>query len=170
MTTAVLSIGSNLGDPYQRLLSTVEGLGEAVVGVSAVYETQPWGPVEQPAFLNAVVIVSDDDTSVEGWLDVAREQEAAAGRVRAERWGPRTLDVDVIAVRDAKGEVTSDSPELTLPHPRAHERAFVLVPWAEVEPGAALAGHGRVADLLANLDPADRAGVHRRGDLPLVRS
>jgi 2-amino-4-hydroxy-6-hydroxymethyldihydropteridine diphosphokinase len=154
VSRAVLSIGSNLGDRLAHLRSVVDALDP--VAVSPVYETAPWGGVEQDDFLNAVVIVDDPDTDAYGWLVRAHDLERAAGRVREVRWGPRTLDVDVI---DVDGTVSAD-PELTLPHPRAHERAFVLVPWADVDPGAVLTGHGRVAHLV----PA--AGV-RRTDLVL---
>jgi 2-amino-4-hydroxy-6-hydroxymethyldihydropteridine diphosphokinase len=163
MTSAVLSVGSNLGDRLGHLRSAVDGLGPALVGVSAVYETPPWGGVEQDDFLNAVLLVDDPDTGAHGWLRRARELEAAAGRVRQVRWGPRTLDVDVITVDG----VRSGDPELTLPHPRAHQRAFVLVPWLDVQPAAALPGHGPVRELVDRLSPAERAGLRRRDDLPL---
>jgi 2-amino-4-hydroxy-6-hydroxymethyldihydropteridine diphosphokinase len=162
MTRAVLSLGSNVGDRLAHLRSAVAGLGGAVVGVSPVYETAPWGGVEQGDYLNAVLIVSDPATDAYGWLECAHKLEAAAGRVRGVRWGPRTLDVDVLAVDG----VTSTDPELTLPHPRTHERAFVLVPWANLDPDAVLPGRGRVRDLVAGLDTA---GVRRRDDLRLVR-
>ena len=87
---------------------------------------------------------------------------SAAGRTREVRWGARTLDVDVVTVTGDDGTpVLSDDPELTLPHPRAHERAFVLVPWLTLEPTAVLPGHGRVADLVAALPPGDVAAVKR---------
>ena len=91
------------------------------------------------------------------WLARAQSAEQAAGRTREVHWGPRTLDVDVIAVDD----VASDDPQLTLPHPRAAERAFVLVPWLALDPVAELPGHGRVADLVAGLPAADVQGVLR---------
>ena len=155
MSRAVLSIGSNLGDRLAHLRSVVAALRP--VAVSPVYETAPWGGVEQDDYLNAIVVVDDPGTDAYGWLARARELEQAAGRTRAVRWGPRTLDVDVI---DVDGGTNAD-PELTLPHPRAHERAFVLVPWADVVPDAVLPGHGRVVDLAA-----DRSGI-RRTDLEL---
>ena len=154
----MLSIGSNLGDRLAHLRSVVAALGP--VAVSPVYETAPWGGVEQDDYLNAIVVVDDPGTDAYGWLARARELERAADRIRKVRWGPRTLDVDVI---DVDGGSNAD-PELTLPHPRAHERAFVLVPWADVDPDAVLPGHGRVADLVDLV--ADRAGV-RRTDLEL---
>ena len=158
MSRAVLSIGSNLGDRLAHLRSVVAALGP--VAVSPVYETAPWGGVEQDDYLNAIVVVDDPGTDAYGWLARARELERAADRIREVRWGPRTLDVDVI---DVDGSSNAD-PELTLPHPRAHERAFVLVPWADVDPDAVLPGHGRVADLVDLV--TDRSGV-RRTDLEL---
>lgn len=155
MTRAVLSIGSNLGDRLAHLRSVVDALQP--IRISPVYETAPWGGVEQDDFLNAVVIVDDPATDAYGWLARAHACEQAAGRTRDVRWGPRTLDVDVI---DVDGGVSAD-PDLTLPHPRAHERAFVLVPWADVDPDAVLTGHGRVADLIAD------TGEVRRTELVL---
>ncbi|WP_299556559.1 2-amino-4-hydroxy-6-hydroxymethyldihydropteridine diphosphokinase [uncultured Mycolicibacterium sp.] len=169
MTRVVLSIGSNLGDRLARLQSVVDGLGDAVRAVSPVYETDPWGGVEQGPFLNAVLVAEDPDRAPLDWLRRGQELEQAAGRVREQRWGPRTLDVDVVCCHDAHGEVVSPDPELTLPHPYAHLRAFVLVPWLAVDPDATLTVAGRVrpvARLLADLDPADRAGV-RPTDLKL---
>jgi 2-amino-4-hydroxy-6-hydroxymethyldihydropteridine diphosphokinase len=162
VTSVVLSIGSNLGDRLALLRSVVDGLGDKVRAVSPVYETDPWGGVEQGAFLNASVLAADPALDARGWLRRAQELEQAADRVRDERWGPRTLDVDLIMCSDGGREVTSDDHELTLPHPRAHERAFVLVPWLAVDPAAVLtvAGERRsVEKLLAELDPAERAGV-----------
>ena len=161
MTRVVLSIGSNLGDRLARLQSVVDGLGEAVVAVSPVYETDPWGRVEQAPFLNAVVIADDPACDGQAWLRRAQEFERAAGRVRGERWGPRTLDVDLAACY-GETEVIAHEPNLTLPHPLAHLRAFVLVPWLAIEPDAQLTvaeGPQSVAQLLAELEPADRAGV-----------
>lgn len=164
MSRAVLSVGSNLGDRLAHLQGVLDGLGRAVVACSSVCSTAPWGGVEQQDFLNAVLVVEDPARDAAAWLRAGRALEEAARRERRTRWGPRTLDVDVL---DCDGLV-SDDPELLLPHPRAHERAFVLVPWAEVDPGAVVVGRGSVQDLLAVLDPAERAGVHRTG-LVLVR-
>jgi 2-amino-4-hydroxy-6-hydroxymethyldihydropteridine diphosphokinase len=155
VSRAVLSIGSNLGDRLAQLRSVVAALDPVLV--SPVYETAPWGGVEQDDYLNAVLVVDDPGTDADGWLARAHELEQAAGRTREVRWGPRTLDVDVI---DVDGTVSAD-PDLTLPHPRAHERAFVLAPWADVEPDAVLTGHGRIAELVP-----DRTDV-RRTDLEL---
>ncbi|GGM04268.1 2-amino-4-hydroxy-6-hydroxymethyldihydropteridine diphosphokinase [Nakamurella endophytica] len=159
MTAAVLSMGSNVGDRMAHLSAAVRGLGHDVRAVSSVYRTPPWGPVEQPDYYNLVVLVDDDRIDARGWLQRAQRLEGAAGRVRTVRWGPRTLDVDVVTV---EGVVSTD-PDLTLPHPRAHERAFVLVPWAELDPTAELPGHGRIDRLLEQLPPAEVAAVVRVG-------
>ena len=158
MTRAVLSIGSNLGDRLGTLRAAAGAFGPWLDGVSPVYETPPWGPVPQDDYLNAVLLVDDDAAAPRDWLTRAWAAENAAGRVRDVRWGPRTLDVDVVAVQDASGEVTSDDAELTLPHPRAAQRAFVLVPWAAADPDATLAGVP-VADLVAALPRDEVAAV-----------
>jgi 2-amino-4-hydroxy-6-hydroxymethyldihydropteridine diphosphokinase len=167
MSRAVLSLGSNLGDRIAHLRGVVDGLGDRVVLASGVYETPPWGDVEQPAYLNAVLLVVGPDD----WLEVARAAETAAGRVRdpERRFGPRTLDVDVIMVWDDEDQpVVSDDPELTLPHPRAHLRAFVLKPWLDIQPYAQLPGHGWVTDLLNTPALAgEAAALTPRPDLPL---
>ncbi|MEO7077257.1 MAG: 2-amino-4-hydroxy-6-hydroxymethyldihydropteridine diphosphokinase, partial [Rhodococcus sp. (in: high G+C Gram-positive bacteria)] len=124
MTRAVLSIGSNVGDSYAHLRSVTSALGDRVVAVSSVYSSVPWGGVEQQDFLNAVVVADDEQRGPYDWLEVARELEEAADRVRVERWGPRSLDVDIITCDG----ISSSDPQLLLPHPRAHQRAFVLVP------------------------------------------
>jgi 2-amino-4-hydroxy-6-hydroxymethyldihydropteridine diphosphokinase len=162
MSRAVLSLGANLGDRAGTLRAAVTALkDEGLVARSTLYETPPWGPVEQPPYLNAIAIVRGPRDAA-GWLAVARQLEQAAGRTREVRWGPRTLDVDVVTVTGDDGTpVRSDDPELTLPHPRAHERAFVLVPWLALDPSAELPGHGRVADLVAALPPEDVAAVAR---------
>ena len=162
MSRAVLSIGSNLGDRVARLQSALDRLRPWTIAVSGVYETPPWGPVPQEDYLNAVLVVDDPAADASTWLARAHAAEQAAGRTRDVRWGPRTLDVDVV---DVDGAI-SDDPQLTLPHPRAGERAFVLVPWAELEPDATLPS-GRVTELIAALDPAGLAGVRRRDDLRL---
>lgn len=168
MTTVVLSIGSNLGDRQARLQSVVDDLAGAVRAVSPVYETQPWGGVEQEPFLNAVVIAEDPGLDATGWLRRAQALERAAERVRDQRWGPRTLDVDLITCHAGQREVRCSDDDLTLPHPRAHQRAFVLVPWLTVEPDATLTV-GDVArparEWLAELDAAERDGVRPVGEL-----
>jgi 2-amino-4-hydroxy-6-hydroxymethyldihydropteridine diphosphokinase len=163
VSRAVLSIGSNVGDRLGYLQGCVAQFGKGVHAVSAVYATQPWGGVPQDEFLNAVLLVDDPDASAQDWLRRGQRCEAAAARTRTLRWGPRTLDVDVIDVDRTR----RDDPQLTLPHPRAHQRAFVLVPWLEVAPGAVLVGHGPVADLVAALPAEQRRGVQRRDDLTL---
>ena len=164
MTSAVLSIGSNLGARQSALQSAIDALRPWLRAVSPVYETAPWGPVPQEDYLNAVVLVDDPTADARTWLQRGQAAEASAGRTRDVRWGPRTLDVDVIAVADGDTAVRSDDPELTLPHPRAAERAFVLVPWAAVQPDARLDGV-RVADLLAALPADEVAGVRARPDV-----
>ncbi|MBV9090114.1 MAG: 2-amino-4-hydroxy-6-hydroxymethyldihydropteridine diphosphokinase [Mycobacteriaceae bacterium] len=162
MTRAVLSIGSNLGDRLARLQSVVDGLGESVMAVSPVYETAPWGGVEQGPFLNAVLIADDPAMDCRGWLKRGQDLERAAERVRGQRWGPRTLDVDLISCTAAGREFVVREPDLTLPHPLAHLRAFVLVPWLAVEPAAELTVAGvrqPLRRLLAGLDAVDKDGV-----------
>lgn len=154
MTTAVLSVGSNLGDRLGALRRVVDGVRPWLRAASPVYETPPWGPVPQGDYLNAVLVVADPTAAARDWLERAHGLENAAGRTRGLRWGPRTLDVDIVAVDD----VTSADPELTLPHPRAHERAFVLVPWAAADPGAQLSGRP-VRDWVAALPIDAVAGV-----------
>jgi 2-amino-4-hydroxy-6-hydroxymethyldihydropteridine diphosphokinase len=144
--TAVLSLGSNLGDPLSRLRAALDVLQPHTV--SSVWETEPVGGVEQDDFLNIVVLCDLDAT--EAWVR-AQQAERAAARERTVRWGPRTLDVDVVL---APPPVPAG---LIVPHPRAHERAFVLAPWLEVQPDAELPGHGPVSVLLA----AAGGGVRR---------
>jgi 2-amino-4-hydroxy-6-hydroxymethyldihydropteridine diphosphokinase len=136
---AALGLGSNLGDRRALLSAAVESLrhepGVEVVAVSSLVESDPVGGPDQRDFLNAVVVVHTSLPPLE-LLALAHRCEQDAARVRDERWGPRTLDVDVLAY-DA---VVSDDPVLTLPHPRAVERGFVLVPWSEVDPTFELAG------------------------------
>src|SRR6266487_1314826 len=146
----VLSLGSNLGDRLANLQRGIDALmsepGLAGAAVSGVFHTSPVGGPDQPDFLNAVMI-ADSTLPASQILRRCRAAERAAGRVRTVHWGPRTLDIDVIAC----GDEISDDPMLSLPHPRAHERAFVLVPWLDVDPGACLPGAGQVADLLAGV-------------------
>jgi 2-amino-4-hydroxy-6-hydroxymethyldihydropteridine diphosphokinase len=161
LRVAVFSLGSNLGDRFDYLQGAANALratpGLTITGISSVYETTPVGLVEQPDFLNIVVVTESTLTSMV-MLERALAIEDAYSRVRLVPGGPRTVDVDLIAV----GDRVLNGETLTLPHPRAHERAFVLTPWLEVEPDAELVGHGRVADLLAGLDAS---GVRRRDDL-----
>ncbi|MEV7534792.1 2-amino-4-hydroxy-6-hydroxymethyldihydropteridine diphosphokinase [Streptomyces hydrogenans] len=162
---AVLALGANLGNRLENLQGAVDALGDTpglrVKVVSPVYETEPWGvePDSQPSYLNAVALVKTT-LPPSSLLERAHAVEEAFLRVRDERWGARTLDVDIITYAD----VVSDDPVLTLPHPRAHQRAFVLAPWHDADPEAQLPGHGPVAALLAAVD---RAGVTPRTDLEL---
>jgi 2-amino-4-hydroxy-6-hydroxymethyldihydropteridine diphosphokinase len=156
----VLALGSNLGDIADILQGGVDAIAAIpevqVMAVSAVYETVPVGGPPQPDYLNAVLVARTTLPSAV-LLGRVHEVEAAFDRVREVRWGPRTLDIDIITVEGER----SDDPVLTLPHPRAHERAFVLGPWHDADPEAVLPGHGRVADLLANLPAPERSGIRR---------
>jgi 2-amino-4-hydroxy-6-hydroxymethyldihydropteridine diphosphokinase len=162
MSSAVLSIGSNVGDRLATLQAALDGYRRWVVAVSPVYETAPWGPIAQDDYLNAVLIVRDPEATPADWLTRGQAAERSAQRRRDVRWGPRTLDVDVVAVDN----VISHDADLTLPHPRAAERAFVLVPWLAIAPDARLGAHS-VADLIATLRAQDIAGVRLRADLEL---
>ncbi|HET6816645.1 MAG TPA: 2-amino-4-hydroxy-6-hydroxymethyldihydropteridine diphosphokinase [Mycobacteriales bacterium] len=152
--SAVLSLGSNVGDRLGHLRAGVELVRQvlAVSVVSPVYETDPVGVTGQQPYLNCVAVVDCDDA--ETVFGAARRAEDLRGRVRTSRWASRTLDVDVIAVDD----VVQDDPRLTLPHPRAADRAFVLVPWCDVQPDAELPGRGSVRALVRRLDVS---GVRR---------
>jgi 2-amino-4-hydroxy-6-hydroxymethyldihydropteridine diphosphokinase len=169
VTRAVLSLGSNLGDRLAHLRTAVDGLRAWLVAASGVYETPPWGDPDQPWYLNAALMVRDPAARSRDWLDRAHACERVAGRERdpQRRFGPRTLDVDVVAVWEETGEpVLSDAPELTLPHPRAHLRAFVLRPWVDIDPYGRLPGHGRLSDLLAAEPVATQLGdLRARPDL-----
>ncbi|MCW2948106.1 MAG: 2-amino-4-hydroxy-6-hydroxymethyldihydropteridin epyrophosphokinae [Actinoallomurus sp.] len=159
----VLSLGSNLGDRLDNLQEAIDALFDApgldFIALSPVYETKPVGGPEQDDFLN-VVIVANSRVAPESLLERVLNIEEAMARTREVRWGPRTLDIDIVMM----GDVTSDDPALVLPHPRAHERAFVLRPWCDVDPDASLPGQGRVTDLLAAV--ADQE-LRRRDDLSL---
>lgn len=160
--TAVLSIGSNMDDSRELLDSVYRdfaGKGQLRVA-SSIYRTPAWGVEDQPDFLNAILLVEVDRTPLE-LLHRGQELENAAGRVRVQKWGPRTLDVDIVAAWDSDTtEITSDTEELRLPHPHAHQRAFVLQPWLEVNPDAVLGGQ-RVAELLDELSDDEKAGITR---------
>lgn len=150
---AVLAFGSNLGDRARTIHAAVEALNEEpgidVLAVSRLYETPALKPegidAEAPAYLNAVALVR---TLLEplALLGEVNAVEDRLGRVREEHWGDRTIDIDIV---DYDGIVSDDDPRIVLPHPRAHERAFVLIPWLDVDPSASLAGSGRVAELAA---------------------
>ena len=159
----VLALGSNLGDrltTLQESVTAIAGLpGTEVLAVSPVYETVPVGGPVQPDYLNAVLIARTSLPSRE-LLDATQSIETDFKRTREVRFGPRTLDIDIISYGD---EVSGD-PVLTLPHPRAHERAFVLAPWHDVDSHAELSACGRVEDLLAVVGTD---GVRRRSDAVL---
>lgn len=163
--TAVIGLGANLGNRLETLQGAVDALadtpGVRVTAVSPVYETDPWGVPSgsQPDYFNAVVLLRTVLPPLV-LLERAHAVEEAFHRVRTERWGPRTIDVDIVTY---EGTV-SDDPALTLPHPRAHERAFVLAPWYDLDPAAVLPGHGPVADLLAAVG---RESVRQRPDVEL---
>ena len=160
---AVLSVGSNLGDRLGTLQGCVHAIGALpetdVLAISPVYETASVGGLAQPDYLNAVLVAATGLRPLD-LLTATQRIEADFGRVRAERFGPRTLDIDIIGY----DEEISDDPVLTLPHPRARERAFVLAPWHDVDPAATLPGQGPVAALLAGLD---LGGVRRQPGMVL---
>lgn len=164
-TCAVVALGSNLGDRLAHLQAALDLLAGhehvEVAAVSPVYETDPVGGPPQPEYLNAVALLAVRLEPAQ-LLAVLQEVEARRGRQRGQRWGPRTLDLDLVTVTPNAGfDVT-----VTLPHPRAQERAFVLRPWLDVDPSAVLPGRGGVAVLLAGLA---EDGVRRRDDLLLHR-
>jgi 2-amino-4-hydroxy-6-hydroxymethyldihydropteridine diphosphokinase len=154
--TAFLGLGANVGDALETLTSAVYALadtdGVAVEDVSGIYETAPWGGVDQPPFLNAVVRIVTALPPHE-LLEECQLTEAAFGRDRDRevRWGPRPLDIDVLLY----GDEVLDTPELTIPHPRLAERAFVLVPLLEVFPGGELPDGRRLTRLLLDLGPIE---------------
>jgi 2-amino-4-hydroxy-6-hydroxymethyldihydropteridine diphosphokinase len=132
LSTIYLLLGSNLGDRARLLQSAVDRIGERIgrlTGASALYETAPWGGIEQPAFLNQVLKV-ETRLAPEEVLRIILEIEHEAGRVRYERWGARHLDIDILYF----GNAVMDTPRLTVPHPRLHERRFTMVPLAEIAP------------------------------------
>ena len=161
---AYIGLGANIGDRETTIRRAIELVGEAqdvdVVAVSALRETEPWGPVEQPPYVNGVAVV-ETELEPRALLDVLLEVERRLGRVRAagERWGPRTVDLDLLLF----GDLVVDEPGLSVPHPWLHERRFVLEPLAELAPDAVVPGRGRVSELLDALDggsPAQAGPVH----------
>ena len=150
---AYVGVGANLGEREATILAAIDLLavqpGVDVVGVSALRETEPWGPVEQPPYLNGAVAL-ETDLDPRDLLDVLLDVERRFGRNRAMevRWGPRTLDLDLLL----HGDLVRDEPGLALPHPRLHERRFVLEPLADLDPALVVPGRGTVAELLASLD------------------
>ncbi len=142
---AVIALGSNIGDTKANLDLALKMLREAtdVKQVSSYYSTKPVGYTDQPDFLNAVCIIESELPAM-ALLAMLQGIEKVMGRERTIKWGPRTIDLDIIQY----GDLISKAEELTLPHPRAHERKFVLEPWHEIEPDAILLTHGKISDLL----------------------
>ena len=145
---AVIALGSNLGDRELNIDSAVAEIAKIieVTHLSTNHETDPVGGPDQPKYLNAVLI-GESLLTPEELLKALLAIESRLGRVREIHWGPRTIDLDLIIVDDEK----IHSPDLVLPHPRAHERRFVLEPWAEIDPEAVLPGHGRVEEILLRI-------------------
>ena len=161
ISKVVLSLGSNMGDSPSILQEAVDYLADTpdliLVDVSPVYQTKPFGDVQdQDDFLN-LVVVAESTLEPLTILDRAQAIEENFGRTREQRHGPRTLDIDIIMV----GKRISED-NIELPHPAAHERAFVLVPWHDIDPNGEIAGHGRIADLL---DEVDTSTVQLRYDV-----
>lgn len=161
---ATVSLGSNLGDRFQYLQNALDSLnaatGTQVHSVSPVFETDPVGGPDQGQYLNAVAVVKTI-LSPEQFLAVTQQIELEQDRERNEHWGPRTLDIDLLSMDDE----VRDTAELVLPHPRAHERAFVLLPWSLLDPDYVIPGKASVAQLLENVEVK---GVRFRNDLELV--
>ncbi|CAB4839751.1 MAG: 2-amino-4-hydroxy-6-hydroxymethyldihydropteridine diphosphokinase [Actinobacteria bacterium] len=145
---AVIALGANIGNPKEQMDLAVALLREAteVTAVSSYYSTKPVGGPEQPDFLNAVCLLESELPALD-LLSLLHGIEKSLGRERTEKWGPRTIDLDLIQY----GSLLSKADELELPHPRAHERRFVLEPWHEIEPDAVLLTQGKISDLLAQL-------------------
>ncbi|MGH8794604.1 MAG: 2-amino-4-hydroxy-6-hydroxymethyldihydropteridine diphosphokinase [Stackebrandtia sp.] len=163
MTSVVLSLGANIGDRRAALIHAANAIRPDIV--SEVYETPPWGDDDQPTYYNVAMIAADPAKTPEDWLDVAAKCQRDAGRVRdpSRPYGPRVLDVDIVVAFDDEGQpIQCHTATLTLPHPRAHLRAFVLVPWLSVDPDAFLPGRGRVRDLLRDAGLAADARTLRR--------
>jgi len=163
---ATLSLGSNLGDRLAYLQGAIDALdiatGTKVHSISSVFETDPVGGPDQGDYLNAVVVLKTI-LSPQQLLEVTQQIENASNRVREVHWGPRTLDIDILAMDNEQFETDL----LTLPHPRAHERGFVLLPWSELDPNFVIPGNGTVTQALNQVDVD---GVRKRDDLTLVVS
>ena len=156
MTLAVLGLGGNVGNPRKQMAAAIQSLqGSAAIqvrAVSALYETPPWGKTDQPPFLNAAILVRTEH-SAKALLDTILAVEQQLGRQREERWGPRTVDIDILVF----GQEIIDEPGLHVPHPRLHERAFALAPLADVMPEARFGGRS-AAEWLAD---ANTAGIRK---------
>ncbi len=145
---AVIALGANIGNPKEQMDIAIALLRESleVTAISSYFTTAPVGGPEQPDYLNAVCIAESELPAAE-LLALLHGIEKSLGRERIEHWGPRTIDLDLIQY----GSILSYAEELMLPHPRAHERRFVLEPWAEIDPEALLLTHGKISELLAQL-------------------
>ncbi len=145
---AVISLGANIGDPKAQMDIAVALLRQAleVTATSEYFSTKPVSNIEQPDYLNAICIAESELPALD-LLAVLHGIEKSLGRERLERWGPRTIDLDLIQF----GSLLSSADELTLPHPRAHERRFVLEPWHSIDPEAILLTHGKISELLEQL-------------------
>ena len=145
---AVIALGANIGDPKAQMDLAVAMLREAteVISLSEYFSTKPVSDIEQPDYLNAVCIVESELPALD-LLSLLHGIEKALGRQRLEKWGPRTIDLDLIQY----GSLLSSADELKLPHPRAHERRFVLEPWVSIDPEAILLTHGKISELLVQL-------------------
>ena len=145
---AVVALGANIGNPKEQMDVAISLLQEAteVIAVSSYYTTKPVGGPEQPDYINSVCILESELPALD-LLALLHGIEKLLGRERIEKWGPRTIDLDLIQF----GGLLSKADELELPHPRAHERRFVLEPWHEIEPDAVLLTHGKISSLLEQL-------------------
>jgi 2-amino-4-hydroxy-6-hydroxymethyldihydropteridine diphosphokinase len=151
----LLGLGGNLGDPVATIeaaLHRLEAGGVRIARRSRWYRTKPWGKTDQPDFVN-LCVAADTDLSARALLNLVQATETSLGRERNVRWGPRTIDIDILAY----GDVTIDEPGLEIPHPRMTQRAFVLVPLLDIAPDHPIAGR-RVRDWAAEVD---RSGVER---------
>lgn len=145
---AIIALGANIGDPKEQMDLAVAMLQQAteVIAVSKYYQSKAVSDIPQPDYLNAICITESDLPAFD-LLSLLHGIEKTLGRVRSEKWGPRTIDLDLIQY----GNLLSSAAELTLPHPRAHERRFVLEPWQSIDPDAILLTHGKIDELLEQL-------------------
>ena len=145
---AVIALGANIGNPKEQMDLAVAMLREAtdLKLVSSYYSTNPVSDIPQPDYLNAVCIVESDLPALD-LLALLHGIEKTLGRERAEKWGPRTIDLDLIQY----GSLLSSADELQLPHPRAHERRFVIEPWHSIDPDAILLTHGKISEILEQM-------------------
>jgi 2-amino-4-hydroxy-6-hydroxymethyldihydropteridine diphosphokinase len=144
---AFVGVGANLGDREATIREAIRLLGGAVVAVSRLRETPPWGPVAQPDFLNGALLL-ETDLEPGALLELLLDVERSLGRTReGERYGPRTIDLDLLLC-----DVVVDEPGLQVPHPRLHERVFALEPLLDLDPDVEIPGRGRVDAILAELD------------------